>query len=212
MAPRAKSKAPELTIDQRRTLSALAARAKSVSGGKLTHREARDLAWLRDQDREEILTEVLTKFPKRLYGTLAGLQQKSLDDQALQFNLPLRGATIDLGDLLHSFHDLLSQHANKFSSDIDDRNALECEKLRAQIAQMEHRTQLLQLDLAREKSDTIQRADIRHRLKWLSDQLRQFGDGLGKRFGADAQKSLNNLLDKLEREIRDGTLSMDAIE
>lgn len=205
-----KRKPTELTPDQRKTIAGLEARIASIRGEKLTERQQRALDFVDREDKERLRVEILGRFPKREYLAIIRKSQKSLDEQALKFDLPiLRGDTIDLTEVIESFHELLADFAERFNQDPNDRNALECEKLRSQIAQMTHRTELLKLNYARENADSIRRAEVRQRLAWIADELRQFGVMIGVQYGKGAQKLLNDLLDKMEREIRDGRLSME---
>ncbi len=203
-------KPTELSPDQRKTIAGLEARIAAIRGDKLTERQQRALDFVDREDKERMRNEILGKFPKREYLSIIRRSQKALDEQALKFDLPiLRGDTIDLTEVIEAFHELLADVADRLGKEPEDRNALECEKLRAQIAQMNHRTELLKLDFARENADSIHRAEVRRRLAWISDNLRQFGTMIGVQYGKGAQKLLNDLLAKMEKEVREGRLSME---
>lgn len=205
----AKKPTTELSPEQRKTVAGLEARIASIRGDSLTERQERARDWIEREDLKRLRSELIDRFPKRDYLSIVGRSQKTLDDFASKFDLPIREDPISLVDVIAAFHDLIEANADRLNPEIDDRDTLECEKLRAQIAQLTHRTELLKLDFARENADTIHRTDVRNRLRWLSEQLRQFGTTLGNRFGAASQKAFNELLDKLEREILTGKLAME---
>lgn len=198
--------------DQRRMVRALKARIKALEGEHVTRQDDKDIAWLAKIDRQATLEQLIHNFPKGVYCTLSSRQQKVIDEQAIRYQLPLRGETLDLGQVLTAFHDFLSSNAKRLgdsTSGGNDRDSLELEKLRVQISQMQHRTELIKLDFAQASANTIHRHEVRERLQWLATQLRGFGQYLQRTFGDAAVKALNETLDKIEREILVGELSME---
>lgn len=203
-------KTTDTDADQRRVVRALKARIKALEGERVSVQDDKDISWLAKRDRQEALDHLIHNFPKGVYCTLSSRQQKVIDEQAIRYQLPLRSETIDLGKLFTAFHDFLSANYKRFGEQAsNDRDDLELEKLRVQIAQMQHRTELLKLDYAQASANTIHRHEVRERLQWLATQLRGFGQYLQRTFGDAAVRALNETIDKIEREILVGELSME---
>lgn len=203
-----KRAANDLTAEERRIIAACQARIALVQGRQLGQRATRDIDWLERLDKQRHQAELIESCPMGTYAKMARIPAAKLQEQCEQFDFPI-GDQIDLAELWSAVHEFLAVHGSLLQGLENNREALECEKLRSQIAQLNHRTELLKLDHAREVAETIGRAEVRHRLKWLSDQLRAFGDYLGKEFGKPAQADLNKLLDRIEHELVTGVLSME---
>lgn len=59
--------------------------------------------------------------PKKVYCALSGRAAQVVNEQADRYGLPLRGETVDLGDVLRAFHDLLAEYGRKINrEDVDD--------------------------------------------------------------------------------------------
>lgn len=203
----AKAKHSAVSRDTARQVKALTAKAAQLEGKKLTRQQLRDVDWFDKLTRARHVEEWLQAVPKKDYCALAGRQHKLIDDAAENYDLPLSGATVHLGEVLKAFHDFMATHAHKLRGVLDGtRDELETEKLRHQIIGIEFDNQRKQVELAYSRGDAIPKTAVREALVALSAQLRTLGQTL-ERIHPDARDALNNLLETLASEIENGQFS-----
>lgn len=188
------------------TEKALLAALKEHRGERLTAREQSALEKYRRKQASELLDDLLTKVPKKLYCQLSGRQTKILHDQADTHGLPLRGSTIDLFDVISAFHDILAKHAKTIASDGDVE--LKRAKLKGEIEVLERRAKILDGEISQQRARFIERSELRRRLGWLSTKLADLGERVGKFGGPETQRAINEFLEELASEIESGTLSV----
>jgi hypothetical protein len=188
--------------------------AKRASGQPLNRGDERTIAKAERQARERLLDEALRTLPKGKYCELANRQHKVIDDAARRLGLPLTGRTIDLYAAIAALHDVLAANRHRIrptaqAASDDDESNLELAKLAGEVEQLKNRNALLRRQLGRDRELYLPRAELRRRLDWLRDELKRFGEQLGRQFGAEPQTALNDLLLRLAREASDGMLDVD---
>ncbi|MEO9590889.1 hypothetical protein [Rhodopirellula bahusiensis] len=200
---------------------ALAAALKSHRGSKLTQTESRDLAWHQKQQHERIAREAYEAVPKGVFCAMAGRQQRTVDDQAEKYGLDVEGPDVDLFLFIKSAFDLISANAgsirpNHVSFDIeegDDVGALEYKlklsKLQEEVTKLQQTNERLGIQIKHERGDTINRQDLRALLGWFSTRVEGFGQQLRRTSGGEeAQTTLNEFLEQLAAECREGVLQV----
>lgn len=204
-----------------RTRRALTAAVRHHDGEKLTQAEKRDLAAYRKQTRSEIAGELLTAIPKGIYCQMAGRQQRTIDEQADRYDLPIDGPTIDLFAAIKSYHDLITANARVIraaddaeaiaAGDVEDLTHAELQilKMREEITKLQRGNESLAIRVTKERGDTIDRHELRHLLGWLSTRLEGFGQQLRRSDGGqDAQQCLNEFIEHLAAECESGVLQV----
>ena len=155
---------------------------------------ARELAALKRQEaarEEELRAEYYATVPKKHYTTLSGRDTRTLHSHADLYGLPLRGKTIDLASVLKAIHDLLAKEGHKLrarESTAKDRD----DELKAVEREVRIRKQLGQL---------VEIEKVKTSLGVIASIYRQVGDGLGRKYGSEAQKFMNEAIDRAEKEL-----------
>ncbi|TWU15972.1 hypothetical protein [Allorhodopirellula heiligendammensis] len=204
-----------------RTRRALTAALRLHDGEKLTQAEKRDLTAHQKQTRNEIAGELLAAIPKGIYCQMAGRQQRTIDEQADRYDLPIDGPTIDLFAAIKSYHDLITANARVIraaddaeaitAGDVDEMTHAELQmlKMREEITKLQRGNESLAIKVTKERGDTIDRSELRHLLGWLSTRLEGFGQQLRRSDGGeDAQKCLNEFIEHLAAECESGVLQV----
>lgn len=198
---------------------ALAAALKDYRGTKLTQTESRDLAWYQKQQREQIAREAYEAVPKGVFCAMAGRQQRTVDDQAAKYGLDIEGPNVDLFLFVKSAFDLISANAksirpNTFTVDGDTsaeamEYSLRMSKLQEEVRKLQQTNEQLGIRIKHERGDTINRSDLRELLSWFSTRIEGFGQQLRRTSGGEeAQKTLNEFLEQLAAECREGVLQV----
>ena len=210
--------------DDERTRSALQAKIRELDGQRLTQQQSRDLIWYDKRTREEIAEHTIANLPKGVYCKLAGRQHSVIDKMARHYRLEsLLGETIDLYDAILELHDLIADNSRMIqplrrgdpgeedTANIGDQEEseeiyiLQIKKLKETVAKLEIANDRARIGLKKDKGDAIDRIEVRRMLELLSERLKGFGQRLRRsKGGPDAQKSLNEFLDTLADEIREG--------
>lgn len=159
--------------------------------------------------REERALRLLIKsVPKKLYCQITGRQPKVVNEQADRYGVPLRGDTIDVGNVLEWLHDFLAKHGRTILAQSPDDLLLEGASqqlkdayVREQIKEKAAKAKLAELDLAQRSGELVLAAEIHDHLTRFASILRRTGEALQRRFGPDAQRILDKGLDDCDREI-----------
>lgn len=173
---------------------ARAALQKRQAGQLPTQRELSALRRIEEARDRELRERHYAAVPKRDYCRLAGRQVKVVNEQADRYGLPLRGESIDLGNALRAFHDLLAEHGRKILAvpeedpDADGLKALRREK--ALLARYERQER---------EGELLPRADVHQFLTALAARINQCGELLQRHFGAEALEILNEAIADIER-------------
>lgn len=206
-----------------RTEKALLAAIKRHRGESLTQAESRDLAWYDKAQADAVLSAALTAIPKGLYCQMAGRQQKVVDGMGERYRLPTSGPTVDLFDAIETLYTLVADNsrqimpANLVAAEDDDEEVtgaakvhlLKLKELEEKVRKLKHGNDRLQIALAHDRGDTIDRQELRGMLSWLSTRLSGFGQQLRRsNSGEEAQKACNEFLEHLASEVEHGVLKV----
>lgn len=215
---RTAKKAAKKPVD--RVERALAAALKSHRGSKLTQTESRDLAWYQKQQHERSACEAYKAVPKGVFCAMAGRQQRTVDDQAEKYGLDIEGPDVDLFLFVKSAFDLISANAkiirpHHFAFDSEDNSteameySLRMSKLQEEVTKLQQTNERLGIQIKHERGDTINRQDLRALLGWFSTRVEGFGQQLRRTSGGEeAQTTLNEFLEQLAAECREGVLQV----
>jgi hypothetical protein len=136
---------------------------------------------------------------KRIYCAMANRQPKVVNEQADRYKLPLRGATVDLCEIIKAFHDFLAANARRLAgpesgSDEDDPllaggTSPALERYRLVRAKRE------EFNYERDLERWVDRELLNRALGVLAAVLRQAGEGLQRQYGPEAQNILDEAID-----------------
>lgn len=205
----AKRKAPpKLTELQRREIAALKAKIAEIEGQPLTRLQQRDITWYDRVTADTIVDDYARAVPKGDYCAWAGRQHKQIDDAARNYDLPLDGPTVDLHHAIRALHDLIAANASRLRGAAieGDREQLEEEKLRQQIAQLQIANDRATIGLESDRGNAIPRQEIASALSVIAAQFRDGGRKIGA-ISPDALEIFNDLMDSLATEIQTGSLA-----
>ncbi len=197
--------------DSNRELNARRAQVKLLEGTKaLTAQEKADIAWIERSDAAFVIDLFLKKCPKGEYCRLAGRQNKVIDDAARLYGFPVGGPEVNLYDAVKALHDFVAAHGARVRSSVeheDDREELEKEKLRKQIAGIELDNEHKHIDLEHARGDAIPKATLRDSLAALQARIRSFGQRLRRdQKNPEFVEAWNQFLEELATEIASGKL------
>lgn len=149
--------------------------------------------------------KVMEACPKAFYCKLSARQTKLIDDHAAAFGLPITSGSVNLPRVIQWFHTYLAkwgpQIAKKRLSE-DRLSELAERKMEAELEQINKKLISLSIDIQRKEGTAVAIEEVRAAFAWLSSEWRKFGERLGKRFGADAQRLLNEFLERIESDNR----------
>lgn len=222
MAKKAATKVkPPVPKADSRTVKALRAKLALAEGKTLTQTQRRDLQWYDKTEADRITQAWAASVPKGIYCDFAGRQQRTIDEQADRYDLPIDGAVIDLWAAIRAYHDLITANA-RYIRPADDAQAIEdgevdladaqhndlqTEKLRQEVIKLKQSNERLGIQVTRDRGDSIDRRELRDMLTWLSTRLEGFGQQLRRcADGTEAQKTLNEFLEHLADEVTQGVL------
>ncbi|MBN1458343.1 MAG: hypothetical protein JXA57_02320 [Armatimonadetes bacterium] len=180
---------------------AAAALLKRQRGERPTRQELAALRRIEKRKEEEDRWRHYSTVPKKHYLEMAGRQARTVNEQAVTYNLPIGGRTIDLAALIRALHDFLARNARKLAEDDLDplmaggsSQALEdYRRERAKIARLERL----------EREGRVVRVDeIRVGLQTISSHLRRAGEQIARQGHGEAHSILEEGLDASEEEIR----------
>lgn len=195
----------DVAARKKRAEKALAKQAAGKS--KLSRDELRDIDWLEDRQRQEIVRDALAALPKGLYCQLAGRQQKVIDEQGRRHQLPVLGPTVDLFDAVRKLHDILTEHGDRIAGD----DSIQSELNRETLAHQRTKRRLLELEYEQKQDTIVGRDELAAIMAWWKHRLLAFGELLGRKHGADAQKDLNDLLRKAEAELENSDRTIKGV-
>jgi hypothetical protein len=201
-------KKKQLTDLERREIEALKAKILQLEGGKLNRSQERDIAWHDRLISDTIVDDYTQAVPKGDYCAFAGRQHKQIDDAAKHYRLPIGGPSIDLHQAIRALHDLIAANASRLRGAAieGDRDELEDEKLRQQIAKLQIENERLTIALEHDRGDAIPRAEIAQALNVMASTMREKGRAL-ERISPEARNIYNEMLDSIADEIESGRLA-----
>lgn len=156
------------------------------------------LAWYDQQ----AAIELLNAMPRGFYCKLAARQNQVITNQSDTFGLPISlNSTVNVPRVLQWFHSYVSEWGPKIRSQkiAQDRvSELAEKKLEADIAAVNTKLQSLQIDIEKKRGAAVPIVEVKSAFTWLAGEWRKFGERLGKKFGPDAQRLLNEFLEQLD--------------
>lgn len=180
-------------VDQR----ALEALKKRRSGANLTQADERALKRYESELRQRYGQAYLRELPKKDYLAATGVSNKVMLEQAERLDLPWRphDKTVDAWSMLARFHALIAEHAHgiyKLIRHARSKSAVEEFFPDDQVDWQEECWKERALELRDKRAireaamlDAAAHSQIMGR---VADSWRDFGERLGKRFGAEAQQ------------------------
>lgn len=203
------SKKPRQPADAAsRVDSDLVARAyrKVMDRQELTRQERETLKRHEKQKEERLRWDYYRSIPQKHWREMSGRQTKVINEQALRYDIPFGGRTIDLSAVVRSLHDFLATNARKLARDTDE--LLQGGSSPALERYREERALLARLDRLERQRRLLPRDEVRESLGRIAAILRGAGDGLQRQFGTAAVEILYEALDDAQGEI-DRTLGDD---
>jgi hypothetical protein len=129
----------------------------------------------------------------------SGRQDKILNEQATRYGIPIGGAMIDIRLVAKWLHDFLAENARKLAgSDNEDYAGCASPNLEAY---REVKAKREQLAYERDLLIWIRREDIHAGFSVIAEIMKKANEALLNKFGAKAQKILNDAWDNVIREI-----------
>lgn len=190
------------TSDQFRKKMAAKAHEKLKAGETPTQRELTALRAVERELEEKKRWDFYRSIPQKHWAKMSGRQPKVINEQAKRYGIPFDGAEVDLPAVVMAFHDFLADNAQTLAA------AEEKQDTRDRSLEIKMRRELLKLE--KEEGTVVPREEVRQLLGHLAMILRQAGEALGRQYGADAQRVIEEALEDYRRVIAaDGTLADD---
>lgn len=161
---------------------------------QLTPKEARAFDRYEAEEDERRGMRFITALPKKLYCSFVGRHTKILNDQADTFGIPLRGATVNLVEVVKWIHDFFAAHKYELPAIIRGEGGEESPReqlIREQIEVYRRRVILLENKIAVDESILLPRAEVHELLAQLAKIIRGAGERLEKQFGPQAASILD---------------------
>lgn len=155
---------------------------------------------------EQLAIGIMSQMPRKIYCKLSARQTAVITNQADTFGIPITtGTTVDLFRVVQWFHNFVSEWGPKIRSgkiEKDRLSELAEKKIEAEIQAIDTKLVALQLDIEKKRGLAIPVGEVHTALTWLSTEWRKFGERLGKKFGGDSQRFLNQFLERLEADLK----------
>jgi hypothetical protein len=141
--------------------------------------------------------------PQRDYSELTGRSPSGLREIASKYSIPCGGAPIDIGACLRALHDFVAatgpamRRAEREAADGDPM--LSGGASPALERYRNHKADILALDLAERRGESIPIADLEAGIAAWQDRMKRFGDWLRKRHGNEAGEAFNEALEDSAR-------------
>lgn len=185
-------------IDRALVTSAL---KKRQQGQTPNSAERAALKRFEEQRDEELRWQHYRSIPQKHWRSMSGRQAKVINEQALTYDLPFDGATIDLPAVVRKLHDFLALHHRKFKQVDDDDGLLSGGASPALERYRDERAKLAKLERLEREQELLPREQVHEGLGRIANILRGVGDTLQKKFGPEALEILNEALDDAEQDI-----------
>ena len=185
-----KKPAPGAT-DQRLAMAAL---EKRRHGDKPTREEAAALRRYESQVEAQRREKYYREVPKKLWRDWSGRQHKVILEQSDRYNFPmLRGPTIDLPAFVARWYDWLAEIAPILS--IAKRTGVTPENLESALERYRAaRAKREEFGYQRDLGRWMPLDKVREGLGLFSSIMRNAGETLGRQFGEDARRILDDAL------------------
>lgn len=180
--------------------------AKKRMGQKPTRAEIRAYDRLDQEETERRAKHWIQAVPKGVYCEWAKRKRQVVLDHAKAYGLPCDETTVNVPELIHWFHAFLVRHSNRLPALLDSENLLDEDlrdlrdkSLQKQIEVMERKISLLDMDIADRASEMLPRTEVHEILGQLAQMIRAKSEVLGRQFGNDAVRLINELGDDVEK-------------
>lgn len=190
-------------------IDVLEIRLKQLRKQSVSKNDAIKAAAAIKRERESIRDELLKAIPKGVYCSLAGRQQKVVDDFGNRYDVAITGPVINLFEVISTLHSRVSEFAEIARPYLDGEDAdLQRIKLKEEINKLQRQSEMLSIDIRTKMAELVKRSDVVDSLDWLSGQLRSLGMRLHREFGPTAQDAFNEFLEAMAVELDGGQLSL----
>lgn len=192
----------EIPSQPEKVIQALEAKLALAKGEKPKDESKRLVEWYDHQ----IAIGLMSQMPRKLYCKLSARQTAVITNQADTFGIPIiQGTTVDLFRVVQWFHNFVSEWGPKIRSGKIERDRLSEfaeKKIEAEIEAINTKLIAMKLDNEKKRGAAVPITEVRTSFTWLSVEWRKFGERLGKKFGPDSQRFLNEFLERLEADAK----------
>jgi hypothetical protein len=172
---------------------------KVIDGRELTSREQTALKRFEKEKEERLRWQYYAAIPQKHWREMSGRQTKVINEQALRYDIPFGGATVNLPAVVRALHDFLAENALKLNRDDDE--LLQGNGSPALERYREERALLARLDRQEREGQLLPREVTRIALGRVANILREAGDTLNRQYGAAAGEILSEAIEDAMREI-----------
>jgi hypothetical protein len=176
---------------------------KRAAGQMPSAREAAAIKRFEAKREEDLRWEYYRSIPQKHWLKMSGRQAKVINEQALTYDLPIDGATIDLPAVVRALHDFLAVHHRKFKQLDEDDELLAGGDSPALERYRDERAKLAKLDRLEREQELLPRDKTHAGLIQIASILRTMGEQLQKKFGPEAQEMVDNALENAARTIEE---------
>lgn len=199
-ARRKTAKAPKTDAGARVDKDLVARAYRKLMDRKELTKLERDAVKRHEKQKEERLRwEYYGSIPQKHWREMSGRQTKVINEQALRYEIPFGGRTIDLAAVVRGLHDFLADNARKLARDTDEM--LQGGSSPALERYREERALLARLDRLERERRLLPRDEVREALGRIAAILRGAGDTLQRQFGTAAVEIMYEALDDAQGEI-----------
>lgn len=172
---------------------------KVMNGQELTKQERAALK-RHERDKEERLRwQHYASIPQKHWKEMSGRQAKVINEQAVRYEIPFGGPTVNLPAVVRAFHDFLADNAVKLAR--DDDVMLQGNGSPALERYREERAAMAGMDRRERERQLLPRDEAREALGRIAAILRGAGETLERQFGSEAAGVLIDAMDDAQREL-----------
>jgi len=190
-------------IERKREEEAIKLALAEIGGQELSFEQKKELAWLKMLWFERAAREL----PKKYYVDMSGRQHVVLDRQARKWGFPVDQATIDLYEVIKTFHDFVADNHLVLQQARDKSETHSAKKL-VETKMLETKIKLADLEYQERAGKLVDRQAVKNAFAWLSQQFKEMSEQVGRAHGPGPQEKINHFLDRMLRELADGVLSV----
>lgn len=176
-----------------------AAYRKVMARQELTEAERRALKRYEKQQEEIRRWKYYRAIPQRHWKRMSGRQAKQLNEQAVRYDIPFGGSTIDLPAVVKRLHDFLAENASKLAR--DDDALLNGALSPALERYREERAAIARLERLEREGKLLPRHEVRQFLARVATILREAGERLEREVGPAAAAIFYEALEEARQEI-----------
>lgn len=176
----------------------------------LTQREEQRLNAFRARKDADKRWSYYEKVSLKDWEDMADKKRSQLKAQAALYGLPFGGATTNLRDFIHAFHEFLAENSEAFrlfrevGSDPNLLRAPREEQLKYVMARRiltESKTEKVDLELADMRADMLPRQEVRDFMMGVAAYIREASETLERKFGREAKAVLTDTCELIREEV-----------